>query len=90
MVRKRKRLAITFFLIAVSSTAFYSLSQPKMYKATTRIVIEKGTKNILSFDSIFPVQTSGHDYYPTQHKMLMSRTIGRAVIEEFHLYQTGL
>ncbi|MBI4372773.1 MAG: GumC family protein, partial [Candidatus Omnitrophica bacterium] len=86
MIRKRKRLAITFFLIVVCSTAIYSLIHPKIYKATTKILIERGNQNIVSFGNIFPVETGGLDYYPTQYKVLKSRTIGRKVLDELDLW----
>lgn len=86
ILRKRKRLAITFFLIVVISTALYSLLHPKIYKATTTVLIERNTKNILSFDNIFPVQTAGLDYYPTQHKILKSRWIAKRVMDELNLW----
>lgn len=85
IIRKRKRLAITFFLIAVCSTAIYSLVHPKIYKATTKILIERGNQNIVSFSNIFPVETGGLDYYPTQYKVLKSRIIGRKVLDELGL-----
>lgn len=86
IIRKRKRLAITFFLIAVCSTAIYSLIHPKIYKATTKILIERGNQNIVSFGNIFPVETGGLDYYPTQYKVLKSRVIGKKVLDELGLW----
>ena len=86
IVRKRKRAAVTFFTIVVLSTSLYSILHPKIYKATTTVLIERNTKNILSFDNVFPVQTTGVDYYPTQHKILKSRWIGQHVMDELHLW----
>ncbi len=85
IVQKRRRLAITFFLIAVFSTTLYSLIHPKIYRATARILIERSNQKIVSFEDIFPVETSTMDYYPTQYKILKSRTIGKRILEELNL-----
>ncbi len=82
---KRKRILITFFLVVVTSTFFYSLTQPKIYQASTKVLIEKGSKNILSFQDVFSVDTAGSDYYKTQHKILKSRTIAKKVINHLNL-----
>ena len=87
IIRRRRRLASTFFVIVVITTALYSFFHPKVYEATTTILIERGNKNILSFDNIFPVQTTGLDYYPTQHKILKSRWIARRVMDYLKLGQ---
>ncbi|MBI3999666.1 MAG: polysaccharide biosynthesis tyrosine autokinase [Candidatus Omnitrophica bacterium] len=86
IIRKRRRFAITFLVIVVCSTALYSILHPKIYKATTRILIERGDKNILSFDNMFPVQTAGIDYYPTQHRMLKSRAVAKRVMDHLNLW----
>ena len=86
IIQKRKRLALTFFLVAVISTAFYSFLHPKIYQATTTVLIERASKNILSFDNIFPVQTAGLDYYPTQYKVLKSRSIAKRVMDYLNLW----
>ncbi len=87
IIRKRKRFAVTFFAIAVITTALYSFLHPKIYQATTTILIERGSKNILSFDNIFPVQTAGLDYYPTQYKILKSRWIAKRVMDHLDLWR---
>lgn len=86
MVRKRKWLAAMFFIVVVSSTTLYSLLHPKIYHAATTILIERSGKKILSFDEIFPIQTSGIDYYPTQYRILKSRVIGKRVMDALGLW----
>ena len=86
IVLKRKRVAITFFVVAVLSTTFYSLILPKTYKATTKILIEQASKNILAFQDVFSVQTTGLDYYPTQYSVLKSRSVAKRVMDDLNLW----
>ncbi|MBI4397833.1 MAG: polysaccharide biosynthesis tyrosine autokinase [Candidatus Omnitrophica bacterium] len=83
--QKRKRVILSFFLIAFFSTAFYTLISPRVYKATTQVLIEQGNKNVLSFQDVFSVDMGGQEYYATQHKIIKSRSVGRKVIAKLGL-----
>jgi capsular exopolysaccharide synthesis family protein len=86
IVQKHRRIASTFFLVVVFSTLFYTLIQPKIYVASTTILIEQGQSNVLSFRDIFSVRTSGSDYYQTQYELLKSRSVGKRVMTELNLW----
>ncbi len=85
VLRKRVRFFLIFLITAVATTSLCTLLQPKIYKATTRILIERGQRNILSVDSIFSVDSTGLDYYPTQYRILRSRAVAKRVLDHFQL-----
>ena len=85
IVQKRKRFVIIFLSVVVLTTALYTFTQPKVYKATTQILIERGSRNLLSFADVFSFDTAGGDYSKTQFRVLKSRTVAKKVIAELGL-----
>ncbi len=86
----KKILILLSLVVVVAITAVYTLKSPKLYRATTRLVIEKETLNLfLPFKNLFSVDTTTSDYYNTQYKILKSRTLAQNVIRVLGLKVTG-
>ena len=88
VILKQRWITIAFFAIVVIVVAIYVLTATPIYKATTRLVIEKENPNVVSIEEVMAVDASGTDYYQTQYKIIESRTVAREVIKRLRLDQS--
>ena len=88
VILKQRWIIIAFFAIVVIVVAIYVLTATPIYKATTRLVIEKENPNVVSIEEVMAVDASGTDYYQTQYKIIESRTVAREVIKRLRLDQS--
>lgn len=85
-ILRRRRLAMTLTLTAVVALgAAYLVSAPTLYRATTRLLIEKETPTAFDAHDVLPMDAFGVDYYQTQHKIIESRSIAEEVIRRLQL-----
>ena len=82
ILKKRQWVIITFFVIVVVSVTITTFLSDPIYQGTTRILIEKESPNVLSFQEVMAFDTSDTDYYQTQYTILKSRTLARDVLEQ--------
>ncbi len=87
IILKHRWTIITVFWVIVITVTIHSFTATPIYKATTRLIIEKENPNVVSFQEVMAVDASGTDYYQTQYKIIESRTVARAVIKSLHLDQ---
>ncbi len=85
VLRKRKWIVLTCFFVVVLITAIATLTKTPVYRATTKLVIEKKNPNLVSVEEVFALDASSTDYYQTQYEILQSRTIAKGVIESLNL-----
>ncbi len=85
VILKRRWTIFTVFAIIVITVAIHTYTATPIYKATTRLVIEKENPNVVSIEEVMAIDSSGTDYYQTQYKIIESRTVARAVIKRLHL-----
>jgi len=85
VILKRRWTIMTVFAVILITVAVHSYTATPVYKATTRLVIEKENPNVVSIEEVMSVDSSGTDYYQTQYKIIESRAVARAVIERLHL-----
>ena len=90
IVKKRQWVIITFFVVVVVSVTISSFLQAPVYKATARVLIEKDSPNVLSFQEVMALDGADIDYYQTQYTILKSRTLAKKVLEELGLLQQAL
>ena len=88
IIRKRRWIILTFFIIVVVSVTISSFLSSPVYKATARILIERETPNVLSFQEVLALDTSDSDYYQTQYTILKSRTLAKDVLASVGLLET--
>ncbi|MBW2351264.1 MAG: hypothetical protein JRF20_08775, partial [Deltaproteobacteria bacterium] len=82
---RRRWTIILFLLLVVTLVGIFTFTSESIYKATTQILIERESPKILNIKDIFPIESTGGDFYQTQYKVLHSRAIAQYVIEEFDL-----
>lgn len=90
IIRKRRWLIITILFVVVISVTILTFRQTPVYEATTRILIEKETPNILTFKEVLELGTADTDYYQTQYKILKSRTLAKQVLEKLGIMQQAM
>ncbi len=86
----RRYVVFFFFLLVVSITGIWTAKTPWLYKATTRLVIEKETLDLFpGSKSVLAVDTTGAEYLNTQCGILKSsRTLAENVINALRLKVT--
>lgn len=90
MIRSRKEVVIAVFLVVVLAGIATTLSLPKVYMASTRILVNQNAPSITPFQYKQPVQvTSIMDMYflRTQFEIIQSRSILYEVIKTLGLQE---
>jgi capsular exopolysaccharide synthesis family protein len=70
---------------AVGMTLAYTLSQPHVYQARARLLIEAGGPNVVMFTPVMEDRPNA-DYYNTQYEILRSRTLAERTIDTMGLW----
>jgi len=82
---KRRWTIMAIFALVVLSAAVHTFTATPIYRATSRIVIEKENPNLVSIQEVMAVDATGSDYYQTQYKIIESRAVARGVINHMNL-----
>ncbi|VBB43631.1 GumC2 (modular protein) [uncultured Desulfatiglans sp.] len=88
VILKRRWTIITVFAVIFISVGIYTYTATPIYKASTRLVIEKENPNVVSIEEVMAVDSSGTDYYQTQYKIIESRSVAREVISRLDLNES--
>ncbi|MCU0594045.1 MAG: polysaccharide biosynthesis tyrosine autokinase [Desulfobacterota bacterium] len=87
VVLKRKWTIITVFAVTVITVMIHAFTATPIYKATTRLIIDKENPNVVSIQEVMAVDASGTDYYQTQYKIIESRSVAAEVVRRLRLDQ---
>lgn len=82
---KRRWTIIAVFTVVFLTVAIHSFTADPIYRATSRLVIEKENPNLVSIQEVMAVDATGFDYYQTQYQIIQSRTVAREVIRRLDL-----
>jgi capsular exopolysaccharide synthesis family protein len=85
VIFKRKWTIAAFFTITVAVIAVITFTTVPVYMATTQILIEKETPNIVDFKELYAIDSSSQDFYKTQYSILQSRLIAKMVMNNQNL-----
>ena len=86
---KRRRLAVTCFLLIFLSTIVYAVTATPIYQASARLLIEPENPNVVSFQEVIAGRPRlGLDVLTTQRDMLRSRSLARSTIDRLELWNT--
>jgi succinoglycan biosynthesis transport protein ExoP len=86
ILHKRRWTAITAFLIIVVGVTVYVFTATPEFEAGTRLLIESGNPNVLSFQEVIDEQGTKADYYQTQYNILQSRALARKTLDGLQLW----
>ena len=84
---KRRRTAITAFIIVMLSVSVYTFTATPIYEARAQILIEKEATNVVTFKEAYEQNQLTDDYYQTQYKILQSRALARRTIDALKLWE---
>ncbi len=83
---KRRWIAGTAFLLVTMLVTVYTFTVTPVYQATTKLLIESDTPNVVSFKEVINEEQSKADYYQTQYNILQSRSLARRTIDTLKLW----
>ncbi len=82
---KWRRPALLCFAVIVGTVAIGSFVMTPVYKATTRILIEREAPKVLNMQELLPIDANSTEFYQTQYKILQSRSLALRVIQALNL-----
>ncbi len=85
VLSKRRWIIFSTFMVMVLAVAVHTFTATPIFKAGSRIVIEKENPNLVSIQEVMAVDSTGTDYYQTQYKIIESRVVAREVIDRLDL-----
>jgi capsular exopolysaccharide synthesis family protein len=85
---KRRWMAATVFAVVLGVTVVQTFTETPLYEAKTRLLIESGEQNVVSFRQVVDENQTRGDYYQTQHNILQSRALARRTLDAHKLWQT--
>ncbi|MDQ5988215.1 MAG: Tyrosine-protein kinase etk [Syntrophus sp. SKADARSKE-3] len=85
VVLKHQWTILTVLAVIVVSVTIFSFTATPIYKATTRIIIDKENPKVVSIQEVMSVDSSGLDYYQTQYKIIEGRAVVNEVIKRLNL-----
>jgi polysaccharide biosynthesis transport protein len=83
-VRKRRLVVAAWVSVSVLGVLRVLLISP-VYQATTQLLIERESPNVLAIKQVAQVDAERDDYYQTQYKLIESRELARRVIQKLKL-----
>ena len=85
MLHKRRGIVVTCFLVSLSVAVLYNYTTRPVYQATTQILIDRDTPDVLPNKELVDLVQGGTDYYQTQYQLLRSRTLAERAVERLNL-----
>src|SRR5688572_25952133 len=83
---RRRYIAVSAFLVVFFGVTLYTVTATRIYQATTRILIERDTPNVVSFQEVLDQGAQTDDYYETQYAILGGRGLARRTIDALGLW----
>ena len=87
---RRRYIAVSAFLIVFFGVTLYTVTATRIYQASTRILIERDTPNVVSFQEVLDQGAQTDDYYETQYAILGGRGLARRTIDSLGLWNHPL
>ncbi|MFC1645677.1 polysaccharide biosynthesis tyrosine autokinase [Candidatus Omnitrophota bacterium] len=91
IVKNRKKVLITFFIITVLAVTVSSFTTEPVYRATVTIFVDKESPDVLTTTGQVSLGVEDYytykEYFQSQKEIIKSVSIGKRVFEEFNLGQ---
>ncbi len=85
IIKRRKWVVIIIFLVIVSIVTIKTFRTKPIYKATTKIIIERTPSHVIKMQEVLPISPREDDYYQTQYDILNGRNLAYKVINNLEL-----
>lgn len=89
VIYKHRRAASAFFAFTVLVAVVYVFAATPVYRATTKILIERENPNAMEFKDLYTLDATSQDFYQTQYRILESRNLAKFVVESMRLYENA-
>ncbi len=88
MLHKRRGIVVTCFGVSLLIAVVYNYTTRPVYQATTQILIDRETPNVLPNKELVDLVQGGADYYQTQYQLLGGRTLAEKAVERLGLQKS--
>ena len=85
MLHKRRAIVLTCLALSLGTAVLYNYTTRPVYQATTQILIDRDTPNVLPNKELVELVQGGMDYYQTQYQLLKGRTLAERAVEQLKL-----
>jgi len=84
---RRKWLVVGFLLLTFITTAVFTLSATRIYKATATIEVSRGEAKVTKFEEVVAGEMRSQEFMQTQVGLLESKTLAKRVAEKLDMKQ---
>ena len=88
MLHKRRGIVLTCVGVSLAIAVLHNYTSRPVYKATTQILIDRDTPNVLPNKELVELVQGGMDYYQTQYQLLRGRTLAERAVERLGLQKS--
>ena len=81
----RRWVILSILMVTVLVVAVKTFTATPIFQATSLIVIERETPNLISIQEVMSFDSNSWEFYQTQYRIIESRTVAREVIERLDL-----
>jgi capsular exopolysaccharide synthesis family protein len=85
MLHKRRGVVVTCLGLSLAVAVLYNYTTRPVYQATTQILIDRDTPDVLPNKELVELVQGGMDYYQTQYQLLKSKTLAERAVERLKL-----
>jgi succinoglycan biosynthesis transport protein ExoP len=85
MLHKRRAIVLTCLGVSLAVAVLYNYTTRPVYQATTQILIDRDTPNVLPNKELVDLVQGGADYYQTQYQLLRGRSLAERAVERLKL-----
>jgi succinoglycan biosynthesis transport protein ExoP len=85
MLHKRRGIVLTCLGVSLAVAVLYNYTTRPVYQATTQILIDRDTPNVLPNKELVELVQGGMDYYQTQYQLLKGRSLAERAVERLKL-----
>jgi capsular exopolysaccharide synthesis family protein len=85
MLHKRRGIILTCLGLSLAFAVLYNYTTRPVYRATTQILIDRDTPNVLPNKELVELVQGGMDYYQTQYQLLKGRSLAERAVERLKL-----
>ena len=85
MLHKRRAIVVTCLALSLATAVLYNYTTRPVYQATTQILIDRDTPDVLPNKELVELVQGGMDYYQTQYQLLKGRTLAERAVERLKL-----
>jgi capsular exopolysaccharide synthesis family protein len=85
VLHKRRGVVVTCLGLSLAIAVLYNYTTRPVYRATTQILIDRDTPNVLPNKELVELVQAGVDYYQTQYQLLRGRSLAERAVERLKL-----